>query len=568
MYKILFDQLASSRHAFLITIIIGIALVLPSLAAGLFADDFLHAVLIGETGLVKQPDNLSLFHLFSFIDTDTERRMQLFGFSITPWWISPDFSLLFFRPLSEITHYIDYTLFREHVPLMHLHSIIWYAAVLALVAYIYHLFCPSRKLALLSLLLFIADSTHGFTVSWLANRNVLIAATFSLLALACHYHFREKASYWYLFFSLLCIICSFLAAESGIVVGTLLFAYAIFYDKAGYLRGLLYLLPAFVIFIIWISLYKHYGYGAIGNYAYYIDPIESSGLFLQNLPDRFLRTLAIQFNALPVHLVKPYQAFMLAAGSFFFALLLLALAKSQSSSYRFFLCFLFLAIIPITSGELQDRNMLFVGIAACPILAQAILYLHHLHAQYIRRPLLTIIIGFHLGISALLMLPISYAPKILASSSISTAESLPADITGQYIISVGIPVFDASYIAAIRRIHHLPLPKQLWNVTTRTQGLRITRQDSHTMVIDNPEGLLGDIDFMLRSMRFDPISIGETINMNGLLLTIDKINLAGTPVTATLEVNPSIQADDIVFYHWSSMQLVPFSLGIGEHRTF
>lgn len=568
MYKTLFDTFARSRHAFFITACIGIALVLPSLAAGLFADDFLHYVLIREGNLVKQPNNISLFHLFSFIDTDPQRRIQLFGFSITPWWVSNQFSLLFFRPLSEITHYVDYTLLSQHIPLMHLHSIIWYAVLLGLVAYCYKLFCPSHKIALLAFLFFIADATHGFTVAWLANRNALIAATFSLMALASHHHFRQTGKYPHLLLSLCCITGSFLAAEAGIVAGVFLLAYALYFDKDGRIKGLQYLLPALCIFIIWFSLYKHYGYGAIGNKAYYIDPVESPGLFLHNLPDRLLRTLAIQFNALPIHLYKPYASLMMGLGAFFLIALLVPLFNHASRSYRFYLCILLLSIIPITSGELQDRNMLFVGIAACPLLAEFIRYLHNLRTLWAGKILITLILIFHLMISGLLMLPTSFAPRLMAQSSINTARSLPANITEDAIISFGTPVFDASYTAAIRRTENLALPRQFWNVTTGTPGLQVTRLDDHHFIMENRHGLLSGIDFMLRDLQFDPFRSNETINMNGLQLTIIAVNPQGTPVKAGLAIDRSIAAEHIRLYFWQDRQLKPFSLAAGETKAF
>jgi hypothetical protein len=568
MHKNLLARFAESRHAFLILACIGIALVLPSLAAGLFADDFIHYVLIREGHLVKQPDNISLFHLFSFIDTSPERRLQLFGFSLTPWWVSEQFSLLFFRPLSELSHYIDYRFLQNHVPLMHFHSILWYALLLGLITHCYKLFCPTHKVALLAFLLFIADATHGFTVAWLANRNALIAATFSLLALASHHQFRETQKLPYYILSLLSITCSFLAAEAGIVVGVLLLAYALFMDKAGPLKGVQYLLPALAIFIIWFSLYKHYGYGAIGNRAYYIDPVESPALFLQNLPDRMARIIAMQFNILPVHLYKPYPVFMASLGAFFLVALLVPLLRKPSRSYRFFLCILLLSIIPITSSELQDRNMLYVGIAACPLLAELIRYLWHLPQRLLAKGLITLIVLFHIIISALLMLPTSYGPKIMAQNSITAARSLPGDITNNTILSFGIPLLDASYTAAIRRTENLPLPQQFWNVTTSTYGLQVTRIDDHHFIMENSHGLLGGIDLMLRDMTFDPLPVGETVNMNGLLLTIDAVNAAGTPIKATLAIDPSIKPGNIALYYWQASRLLPFNLGAGESRIF
>lgn len=564
----LFNTFAQSQYSFLITALIGIALVLPSLGAGFFADDFLHYILINEGSLVKQPDNLSLFHLFSFIDTDPERRLQLFGFSITPWWISPKFSLLFFRPLSELTHYIDYQWLTYHPGLMHLHSIFWYGAMLTVLAVFYKTFCASHKIALLSFLFFIADSTHGFTVAWLANRNAIIAATFCLLALLCHHRFRECSKiHWYIA-SILAVAACFLAAEAGIVVGAFLFAYAVFLDKDGAFKGLLYLIPALAIFIIWLLIYKHYGYGASGNNAYYVDPLTSPVLFLQKLPDGLLRSIAIEFNPLPIHLINPFKPLMVACGLIFLLALLVPAVTGKSARYRFFLSCMLLAIVPITSAELQDRNMMFVGIAASPILAYCIRYLNKTRQHFMAHTAMIIILAFHVFISGLLMLPISYAPKIMAQGSISAAKSLPDDIAGKHLLALGIPVFDASYIAAIRRTNALQLPENFWNVTTQIHGLHIERISSHTYRISNAAGLLGNIDFILRDMTFDPIKIGELFDLNGLTLTIEALDDSGTPLQARLDIDTNTNEKELELFYWENRQLLPMALAIGESREF
>lgn len=568
LYRGLLRNMSASPHTFTLLILIGLALVLPSLGAGLFADDFLHMILANEIQLVQQPDNLSLFHLFSFIDSNPARRLQLFGYSIIPWWVSQDFTLLFFRPLSELTHIIDYRWLTSHIWLMHLHSIAWYGAMLYLLARFYRAFCPERHLAILAFLFFIADATHGFTVGWLANRNAIIAAVFSLAAILLHHHYRETGKTAFLPLSLTCITASFLSAETGIVVGVFLLAYALFLDRAGPVRGLLNLLPALAIFLCWITLYKHYGYGAYGNKAYYVDPLSSPALFLQNLPAKLLHSLAIHFNPLPVHLIKPFPVLMNISGIIYLTLLLIPVFTGSSRHYRFFLTSLLLCIIPITSAELQDRNMLFTGIASAPLLAFCIRHLHRHRPALVARAGIFIILFFHLLVSGLLMLPTSYAPKIMAQSSITAARSLPADITSSHVITLGIPMFDASYLAAIRRTEHRALPLRLWNVTTQNRDMEIKKSSSHRFIIRNPHGLLGGLDFMLRDMAFDPINTGERFNLDEALLTITRLNTQGTPVEAIIDISPTVNPDSIDLYWYNGRELEPFSLAEGESRSF
>lgn len=564
MHKFIFQRCLTHPKATFYIVILGIILTLPALFSGLFADDFVHFGLINNGSNIVQPNNLSLFDLFTFIDNSPERRLQLFGLGLTPWWVSEKFSLIFFRPLSEITHYIDYHFFKTNALLSHLHSLLWYSLLLIALNKFYRLFTITPVIAALSLLLFVSDATHGFTLAWLANRNAIIAACFTLFAVLQHHQFRTGNGYQHFFLSLICIICSFLAAETGIAVGIFLFAYALYLDKSPFYKAALYLLPALAIFLLWLYLYKFYGYGAFGNRAYYIDPIESTSLFLHNLPARLCQTLAMQFNFLPIHLIKPFPILMTLLGMFYFTLLAVGAFLKAGKHYLFFLTCLLLTIIPITSSELQDRNLIFVGIAACPLLAQFMYWLYNKSATITAILLLNLIIIFHIYLSGLLMLPTTYAPHWLAKSSIATAKSLPSNIKNKHLITFGTPLFDFVYTTAIRYYFELPLPAHLWNVSTNPHQLTITKITDYQYQIKNSNGLLWGDDFLLRNWTFDPIAIGTIFHLNQLDIMIKQLNADGTPTEATIDVDKTIPLHDIQLWYWQYQQLLPLHLKQGE----
>ncbi len=572
-------------RAFTVITVIGLLLVLPSLAAGFFADDFAHYVLVNEPDLIKQRDSLSLFHLFSFIDTNVERSQQLVALSMIPWWVNPEFSVDFWRPLAEITHYIDYRYFSSFASLMHLQSLVWYALLLVLLVRFYRNFCSSQWVALLALILFVADSTHGFTVAWLANRNAVLAAVFFLLAIDFHHQYRSSENkkriqqVGMLLLSVVAIACSFLSAEMGVTTGVFLLSYALLVDYQGWKKGLLHLLPALLIFVLWWLTYKTYGYGAVGNSAYYVDPVESPLIFIDNFLQRFPRIIAVQFNLLPLHLISSFNRIIPLLGWLILLALLLPLMnrllvfiqpfaeKRQSVCYRFFLLSMLLAVIPISSGEVQDRNMLFVGMAACPLLAELIAYLVDMSQRFWSRILVVLLLVFHVVISGLLMFPVSYAPKLLAANSISAAKSMPELLESERYISFGAPLFDISFIAAIRRAEQLSLPERLWNVTTRTEGLQVSRLTNNSFQVKNSAGLLGDEDFLLRDMQRHPIKKGQQFDLNGLLLTVEEINSQGVPTKALLEIVRLEDSNNIKLLYWHQGIFSPMVLAIGEKRN-
>ena len=91
----------------LVAIALGVALVLPSLGAGLGGDDYIHALrLAGDpvvAGLSDDP-----FDPFVFASGEPEQRRLWMEQGAFAWWTAPDLRLAFWRPLSSLTHVVDH----------------------------------------------------------------------------------------------------------------------------------------------------------------------------------------------------------------------------------------------------------------------------------------------------------------------------------------------------------------------------------------------------------------------------------------------------------------------------
>ena len=138
---------------------IGALLVLPSLGGGLILDDYHHYL------VMRDPENLvqcirSRMDLFRFVDAP-EQIDQMVDVGLFPWWTGRDSKAAFWRPLSSLTHLLDYTLWPNSPPLMHLQSVLWYAALCASAALLYRGIFPVRWVAGLAAVLFAIDATHA-----------------------------------------------------------------------------------------------------------------------------------------------------------------------------------------------------------------------------------------------------------------------------------------------------------------------------------------------------------------------------------------------------------------------
>src|SRR5690606_7960320 len=73
----------------------------------------------------------SWFGLFSFLDGNPERTRVLMEQGMVPWWTLPEVQYAFWRPVTELTHALDYRFWPQQPVLMHLHSLVYFALVIA-----------------------------------------------------------------------------------------------------------------------------------------------------------------------------------------------------------------------------------------------------------------------------------------------------------------------------------------------------------------------------------------------------------------------------------------------------
>ena len=160
---------------------------LPALGGGLLTDDFVHrARLLGgsqspgylpQAGLVPEGSGRLrrvLSDLFIAVHPD-ENLERLRTYGALPWWTPEGYRVAHWRPATSLTHWLDYRLFPNSIRLMHLHSILWFAAVVFLVALLYRRFIGAGWIAGLAGVLYLLNDDAYFPTMWLANRNLMTA---------------------------------------------------------------------------------------------------------------------------------------------------------------------------------------------------------------------------------------------------------------------------------------------------------------------------------------------------------------------------------------------------------
>ena len=538
-FKFLF-YLLSNKHAAWFIGVLGLMLMMPSLFTGFYADDYnFYLLAMKQDQGLMQTDNLSLFDFFTFLTGDTERTTALINYGLLPWWIDRDMKLVLFRPFSELTHWFDF-----HVLswpwLMHVHSLMWYALLLWAAYKLFINLTGKKQVALLGLLFFAVDATHAVTVTWIANRNAIIAAFFILMAIYYHHLYRVDESKKALLLSLAFIFLGLLSGELALSVAPILFAYACCFEdrkKVSLLNSLKAIAPAALFISGWLVFYKLNGFGADSDGGYYNDLFKQPLHFGLKFLERFPLALSMQFQPIPFFLLTDLDKVNAIVGYVIASLLIIGACLMKNRLYNFCLCALFLSCIPMLSAEAQERNLMVVGLFSALLLSSAIYRLAvQANKQFLNRNIAMVIGVGHLLLSSLFKPVYAYLPKVLDEPGKKAALSLPKDLD-QYKATfiLGNDLFDSAKVSAIRYLVFGEPVSPIVHIVSMTEDVSIRFTDK-SMVLSKSGGLFSEGDELFRNNQLKPLKLMEPISVaNNCYLTVLKLTLKNNPSTVRLK---------------------------------
>ena len=515
-------------------LLLTLLLLLPALNNTFFGDDFHHYAQLNGHADFLHSDDLSLFNLFSFVDDNPQRRQLLQNHSLLPWWAGEQFSWKFWRPVTELSLYADYVWLR-YPPLMHLHSIAWY---LALIVLLHRLFCTlfsCQRTALLASALFALNGAHGMLVGWLCSRSPLLACFFAVLTLLLHRRAITAGQPLLQLAALACLALSLLSAEIGLSTTAWLFAWAMFIDRRRLLARLLSLLPYAVLVIVWWSVYKSAGFGVSGSNDFYLEPLSQPAAYLQQLAGHMPTLLFSQWLAIPSDLLGQGPAASVAISGGLASLGLLWLLYRHARQPRlllFFACGALLSMFPLASTALQDRNVVFVSLGFAGILALAISQLWQSlqqHGSSLRSSALAGLLALHFVLSPLVLLVMEKSPSWLAEPALRRAAALDY-LPQQPLVIIGAPAMEVAYLAPSLLYLNGSMPVRLWNLVGNQQDFHIALVDDYTLQLSSSEGLISRPEQFVRDLALEPFQAGDRIDLDGLQIDILAVNTAGQPL--------------------------------------
>lgn len=499
--------------------LLAVGLTAPSLAGGLAQDDWQQLLSVNpDPRLPIAP--AAPWDLFVFERGDRVAQQRALDAGLRPWWMVPGLRLAFWRPLSSLTHFVDYRLIPRAPWLMHAHSLLWFALAVAAVARLYRRLLGPTALAGVAALLYAIDDAHGLAVGWLANRNALIATGFGALCL--HAHDRWGRDGWRpgAWLAPLAFALGLAAGEATLGALAYLIAHLLFLDERP--RRWTALLPYVAIVVAWRLAYHAGGYGAWGS-GFYLDPGREPGAFAAALVTR-LPTLLVGLFALP-----PSEVLLAAPRALSVALLAgggglvvwIAVRAPRDRLTRFWLTGCVLALVPMGATWPNDRLLFFPGIGAMAVVAALIRGPH--------RALGITLFGIHVALAALLLPVRSLSFRLLFGGvQDRAAATLPDD--GEVLV-LNAPLFTAPVMGMILRgAQGLPLPQRTVVLSTGLGAVAVARIDDRTLELAPEGGFLTDpMSIALRGPAF-PFAVGDQVALAGLRVTIASMK-DGRPAT-------------------------------------
>lgn len=544
--------------------VISLALLTPSLFSGYYGDDFIHEALFSDKLPVSTPDDASLFGLFSFLDSSKQRTQELMNYSLVPWWVNEHFYFAFWRPLSEITHWVDHQLLGSTQWLMHLHSLIWYMLLLKVLFIVFGRVHQNRVVYGLAIALYAFDSSHGFAISWIANRNAILATLFGALSLLCYIKSSDDDWRPGILLGPLCLLLGLLSAEFAIATTCYLFAYAINLHKKGAWHGLVNLIPYAAITIAWWGIYKSLGFGAQGSDIYYIDPAQNPVGYFSAMAERLPLLLGAQWGIIPVEFYNFSGSFsgvlwLISAGILCLFCLLMIPVITSNPRARFWLIGMILSAIPVCAALPQDRILLLVSVGGCGLLAEvANTYLQK--SDFLNKTLLKLgrvmVVCFlvvNLVLSPLILPFSAYSPKIWSQASRDAAMGIGEhDLRDKQTLLFKAP-FDVSvFLTAILFHQEEDMPKSLWSISNSGSGATtIDYINEYTLEVETEFGFIRGFDEVMRDVSEYPLTVGDVIPLNGMKIVIESLTEDKHPKRIQLQFDQPLNGRDQVYFYWN-----------------
>jgi len=536
-------------------------------------DDYHHKLLMMDSPikLLNSPVDM-----FKFFDGDPAHTTEIMDVGFFPWWTYKHIKGSFWRPLASITHWLDYIFWPEMPILMHVQSILWYAALAIAITFFYRRFISITWVAGLAALLYVIDDAHGMPVGFLANRNAVMATLFGVLTLIIHDKWRRENLSIGLFVGPVLLVVSLLSAEAGLATCAYLFAYTVFIDRGTLRQRFGALIPYVSVVVIWRILWTYLGYG-VEHMGAYIDPLSEPLKYIAAVKNRAPFLLLSQWALPPADIalmIHPkYSRLIWRFALVFLVILIVVLIPLlwRQRNTRFWATGMILSVLPICATFHSDRLLTFVGIGAMGLIAQ---FIHFVFAKTEEKPKLVlwripalglagIFILVHLIIAPLAlpvraantMIPKKYLDKLMIT------DGLDESVKNQDLIIVNPPiVFLMLQSPMMWECNNQPIPRHIRNLTSSLfQPVEVYRPDAKTLVLRPAYGFYTYVLDSLFRNEDHPFSVGDRVELTGMTVEILQMTSYGNVAEAAFIFSVALEDPSLRWLQHKDGAFIPFT---------
>jgi hypothetical protein len=524
-------------------ILLALLLVSPALGVGPMGDDYMLRARV-DPGLHVPGFAYAPFDLFTFVSGDPSQRSVLLEEGVFGWWMAPDFRMSFWRPLSSLTHLLDHWLWPHSSVLAHAHSLLWFGALLAVLAALYRRF-HEPWIAHLALLLYAVDDARGWVVGWTANRNALVAATLAFAALLVHDHARRDGWSPGRWLAPALFGAALLGGEAALGLTGYLFAHALFIDAGPLARRLARLWPYAVLSVAWLVAYKALGYGTSGG-GMYLNPLDEPAPYLRALAERLPVLLAAQvgLSLSDVWLLLPPRAMLVA---YTLALLALALFAAllaplwrRLPACRFWALGAALSLPPVCATFPMDRLLVFAGVGAMAVIALVFAeWLEGGAFAVLPRPrrVLASTAVLLLALLHVVLAPLTLPLRVLlvdflAGMGQTLEASIPADedIQGKTLVILSSSAEMTTFPPWMQRqVSGVQRPRRMRVLATCFAALHVSRPDVTTLRVRPDKGFLDHEWLRIVRGLSRPFHPGDEVVLSDLRARVREVTGDGRP---------------------------------------
>jgi hypothetical protein len=501
------------------------------------------------------PHGPPAWDLYRFIvGTPAANRVAMEA-GVIPWWSAPELRVRLVRPLASILFAVDHRVFGNAPLGYHLHSIVWYAVLVAVVGLLLRQVLP-RATAHLAMLVFALSSAHVLPFGWISCRHSVMAATFGLLGVAMQ---LRDPSFRGAIWLALGLAGGLASGETAVGVLAYPFALALFDRRAPVAQRIARLAPAIAVFAGYAVLYRAMGGGAACS-AGYVDPVSTPARFLTKAGAMLPIAAGNALLGVPLELANVVPLLTLAAvgiaATMLVATLTRACAASMAAEERAGLPWLVtgavLAVVPSLGGFPGARLLLVSNVGVAALLA--VLVRRGLGGRGLRRGAAVFLAVVHLVVAPL---------ASLGNESFNAGVSRTLDaIVAHAELPVGTPAPRVFVIGSSDPIVNLYVPAHLlanephriacWSLVSAAKGPhRITRVDASTILARPLDGplLRGPFETLYRA-PYLPMHAGDESRQCGATYRVTEVDAIGRPTAFEVRFDAPLEDESLRLVTW------------------